>query len=80
MAKLPHPLLGRPVFCSHMKSKLAQAVAITQVINTAAYSADGAEGIGGSAWAVASMLTEIEEYIEENFDSMGIDGTEANNA
>lgn len=58
---------GRPAFSREIHTILVQASAIVQVINTAAYQADGAEGIGGSAWAVTDMLTKVEEYIETSF-------------
>jgi len=61
------PTAGRPPFSRDMFNVLVQAQAVAQVINTAAYQADAAEGIGGSAWAVTDMLVRVEEYIETSF-------------
>lgn len=61
------PTAGRPSFSRDIFNVLVQAQAVAQVINTAAYQADAAEGIGGSAWAVTDMLVRVEEYIETSF-------------
>lgn len=58
---------ARPAFSQDTFNLLVQAGAIAQVINTAAYEADSAEGIGGSAWAVTDMLSKVEEYVETTF-------------
>lgn len=58
---------ARPAFRQDVFNLLVQAGAIVQVINTAAYQADAAEGIGGSAWAVTDMLAKVEEYVETTF-------------
>lgn len=58
---------GRPAFRQDVFNLLVQAGAVVQVINTAAYQADAAEGIGGSAWAVTDMLAKVEEYVETTF-------------
>lgn len=59
----------RPMFAGEMHTTLVQAEAIVQVINSAAYRADGADGIGGSCWAVSQMLQRIIDYIEGHFDT-----------
>lgn len=61
------PTSGRPPFSRDVFNVLVQAQAVAQVINTAAYQADAAEGIGGSAWAVTDMLVRVEQYIEASF-------------
>lgn len=60
---------ARPMFGNDMHTMLVQAEAIVQVINTAAYQASGAEGIGGSCWAVAEMLQRVIHYVEASFDT-----------
>jgi len=64
---------ARPLFDHSMHTILVQAEAIVQVLNTAAYQADSAEGMGGSCWAVADMLQRVIDYVETNF-STAIDG------
>jgi hypothetical protein len=57
---------SKPTFT--MIEKLIHAESMAQVLNTAAYQAENAEGMGGTCWCLAKMIQEVIEYVEQNFD------------